>query len=90
MKYEGASQTADLMGYLDNNRLIVHCCGFDITRPLPSYWTYARIIFGGLCFAHLTLCIITPFPSSGNAWLRRACAAAQNSENISRSALFFH
>lgn len=26
--------------YLDNNRLIAHYCGFDIMKPLPSYWTY--------------------------------------------------
>ena len=44
MKCEGFSQITDLADYLDNNRLIAHYCGFDITRELPSYWTYDRFI----------------------------------------------
>jgi len=44
MKCEGFSQIADLADYLDNNRLIAHCCGFDIMKPLPSYWTYDRFL----------------------------------------------
>lgn len=32
------------MDYLDNNRLIAHCCGFNIMEPLPSYWTYDRCL----------------------------------------------
>ncbi len=44
MKCEGFSQITDLADYLDNNRLIAHYCGFDITRPLPSYWTYGRFL----------------------------------------------
>ncbi|MDY5991268.1 MAG: transposase, partial [Oscillospiraceae bacterium] len=42
MKCEGFSQITDLVDYLDNNRLIAHYCGFDITKELPSYWTYDR------------------------------------------------
>ena len=42
MKCEGFTQITDLMDYLDNNRLIAHYCGFDIMKPLPSYWTYDR------------------------------------------------
>lgn len=34
----------DLQDYLENNRLIAHYCGFDITKPLPSYWTYDRFV----------------------------------------------
>ena len=34
----------DLMDYLENNRIIAHYCGFDIMRPLPSYWTYDRFL----------------------------------------------
>jgi len=44
MKCERFSQITDLMDYLDNNRLIAHYCGFDITKPLPSYWTYDRFL----------------------------------------------
>ena len=44
MKCEGFSQITDLMDYLDNNRLIAHYCGFNIMRPLPSYWTYDRCL----------------------------------------------
>lgn len=42
MKCERFSQITDLADYQDNNCLIAHYCGFDIRRPLPSYWTYDR------------------------------------------------
>ena len=45
MKCEGFTQITDLMDYLDNNRLIAHYCGFNIMRPLPSYWPYAKSKF---------------------------------------------
>ena len=44
MKCEGFGYITDLRDYLDNNRLIAHYCGFDITKPLPSYWTFERFI----------------------------------------------
>lgn len=44
MKCEGFSQITDLADYLNNNRLIAHYCGFDIMKPLPSYWTYGRFL----------------------------------------------
>ena len=44
MKCEGFSQITDLVDYLDNNRLIAHYCGFNIMKPLPSYWTYDRFL----------------------------------------------
>lgn len=44
MKCEGFGYITDLADYLDNNRLIAYYCGFDITKPLPSYWTYDRFI----------------------------------------------
>lgn len=44
MKCERFSQITDLQDYLDNNRLIAHYCGFDIMKPLPSYWTYDRFL----------------------------------------------
>lgn len=37
-------QITDLADYLNNNRLIAHYCGFDIMKPLPSYWTYDRFL----------------------------------------------
>lgn len=44
MKCEGFSQITDLVDYLENNRLIAYYCGFDITRELPSYWTFIRFL----------------------------------------------
>lgn len=44
MKSEGFSQITDLMDYLENNRIIAHYCGFNIMKPLPSYWTYDRFL----------------------------------------------
>jgi hypothetical protein len=44
MKLERFSQITDLHDYLSNNLLIAHYCGFDITKPLPSYWTFDRFI----------------------------------------------
>ena len=44
MKCEGFAQITDLADYLNNNRLIAHYCGFDIMKPLPSYWTYDRFL----------------------------------------------
>ena len=34
----------DLVDYLNNNLLIAHFCGFDISMPLPSYWTFDRFL----------------------------------------------
>jgi len=44
MKCERFSQITDLKDYLENNRLIAHYCGFNIMKPLPSYWTYDRFL----------------------------------------------
>lgn len=44
MKLERFSQITDLADYLENNKLIAYYCGFDITKSLPSYWTYDRFI----------------------------------------------
>ncbi|WP_270645534.1 transposase, partial [Merdimonas faecis] len=44
MKCEGFSMITDLVDYLNNNLLIAHYCGFDITAPLPSYWTFDRFL----------------------------------------------
>jgi len=44
MKSEGFSQITDLIDYLTNNLLIAYYCGFDIFKPLPSYWTFERFI----------------------------------------------
>lgn len=44
MKSEGFSQITDLADYLENNRIIAHYCGFNIMKPLPSYWTYDRFL----------------------------------------------
>ena len=35
---------SDLVDYLNNNLLIAHYCGFDISHPLPSYWTFDRFL----------------------------------------------
>ena len=39
---EGFGYITDLRDFLDNNRLVAYYCGFDITKPLPSYWTFER------------------------------------------------
>ena len=44
MKCECFSYITDLRDYLQNNLIIAHLCGFDITEPLPSYWTFDRFI----------------------------------------------
>lgn len=44
MKCEGFGYITDLVDYLENNRLIAYYCGFDVTKPLPSYWTFERFI----------------------------------------------
>ena len=44
MKCEGFSQITDLVDYLENNKLIAYYCGFDITKELPSYWTFVRFL----------------------------------------------
>ena len=44
MKCEGFSQITVLVDYLNNNLIIAHFCGFDITKKLPSYWTFDRFI----------------------------------------------
>ncbi len=35
---------SELVDYLGNNLLIAHYCGFDISKPLPSYWTFDRFL----------------------------------------------
>ena len=44
MKCECFSYITDLLDFLQNNQIIAHYCGFDITRPLPSYWTLDRFL----------------------------------------------
>ncbi|MCM1209546.1 MAG: transposase [Ruminococcus sp.] len=44
MKCEGFAMITDLVDYLNNNLLIAHYCGFDISLPLPSYWTFDRFL----------------------------------------------
>lgn len=46
MKCECFSCITDLLDYLQNNLLIAHYCGFNIMKPLPSYWTLDRFING--------------------------------------------
>lgn len=44
MKCEYFSYITNLVDYLNNNLLIAYYCGFDITKPLPLYWTYDNLI----------------------------------------------
>lgn len=44
MKCEGFSMITDLLDYLNNNLLFAHYCGFDISIPLPSYWTFDHFL----------------------------------------------
>jgi hypothetical protein len=52
MKTEGFSMITELVDYLNNNLLIAHYCGFDITNKLPSYWSFERFLKN---FDHKTL-----------------------------------
>ena len=44
MKCECFSCITDLVDYLNNNLIIAYYCGFNIMKPLPSYWTFDRFI----------------------------------------------
>lgn len=44
IKIEGFPMITALVDYLNNNLLIAHYCGFDIVRPLPSSWTFERVL----------------------------------------------
>lgn len=44
MKCEGFTQITDLVDYLNNNLIIAHFCGFDISKKLPSYTKFERFI----------------------------------------------
>lgn len=44
MKCKSFSIITDLVDYLNNNPLLAHYCGFDISAPLPSYWTFDRFL----------------------------------------------
>lgn len=44
MKCECFSCITDLADHLNNNLIIAHYCGFNIMKPLPSYWTLDRFI----------------------------------------------
>lgn len=44
MKCECFPCITDLIDYLNNNLIIAHYCGFNIMKPLPSYWTFDRFI----------------------------------------------
>lgn len=60
MKCEGFGYITDLVDYLENNRIIAYYCGFDITKKLPSYWTYDRNI--AVPIKELPICTIAPAP----------------------------
>ena len=44
VKCEGFTQITDLVDYLNNNLIIAHFCGFDISKKLPSYTKFERFI----------------------------------------------
>ena len=44
MKCECFEYITDLKDYLENNLIIAYYCGFNIMKPLPSYWTFDRFI----------------------------------------------
>ena len=44
MKCECFSCITDLVDYLNNNLIIAYYCGFNIMKPLLSYWTFDRFI----------------------------------------------
>lgn len=44
MKCEKFAQITDLKDFLENNLIIPQLCGFNILKPLPSYWVFQRFI----------------------------------------------
>ena len=44
MKCECFSYITNLKDHLQNRLIIAYLCGVDITKPLPSYWTFDRFI----------------------------------------------
>jgi len=44
MKCEKLSKTSELLDYLKNNLIVAAHCGFDLSKGLPSYWTFNRYI----------------------------------------------
>lgn len=44
MKCEKFAQITDLKDFLENNLIISQLCGFNILKPLPSYWVFQRFI----------------------------------------------
>ncbi|MCD8006937.1 MAG: transposase [Oscillospiraceae bacterium] len=44
MKCEQFSCITDLLDYLQNKLIISYYCGFDVMKPLPSYWTFDRFL----------------------------------------------
>ncbi len=44
MKCECFEYVTDLWDYLNNNLLIAHYCGFDITKKLPGYHVFERFV----------------------------------------------
>ena len=44
MKCEGFTQITDLVDFLNNNLLIAHYCGFNISKKLPHYSKFERFI----------------------------------------------
>ena len=44
MKCECFEYVTDLVDYLNNNLIIAHYCGFDITKKLPGYHAFERFI----------------------------------------------
>ena len=44
MKCEKLSKASELLDYLKNNLIVAQHCGFDLSKGLPSYWTFNRYI----------------------------------------------
>jgi len=40
MKCEKFAQITDLKDFLENNLINAQLCGFNILKPLPSYWVF--------------------------------------------------
>ena len=62
MKCECFSYITDLRDYLQNNLIIAYLCGFDITKPLPLYWTFDRFTYRQIVAIQVfSYCIATAF-----------------------------
>ncbi len=77
----------DLLDYLNNNLLIAHYCGFNISMPLPSYWTFDHQILSGIMKSQVQLLADKGIMDTSVIGLDSTPVAANTSQNNPKSFL---